>query len=106
MAHAIPHDTTPLTHAERGELGMLARLATEDWSAMTAAAQASPRNVKGMDRWRDLARQNTHLDDEQVERLAVRLRREHFRRMGQLSAAARRLAREAQAELDRVAGAA
>lgn len=72
---------------------------------MTAAASASPQHVKGMDRWRDIARQNKHLNDEQVERLAVMLRREHFRKMGRLSAAARKLAREAQAELER-AGAA
>jgi hypothetical protein len=106
MARSASPGTSPPTHAERGQLGILERLATEDWAGMTAAALAAPRNPKGMDRWRELARQNEHLNDEQVERLAVMLRREHFRKMGRLSAQARRLAREAQAELERVGGAA
>ena len=70
-------------------------------AAVSAAAGDSPQNVKGMDRWRQIARQNEHLDDEQVERLAEMLRRDHFAKMGRLSAQARKLAREAQAELER-----
>jgi hypothetical protein len=108
----MPRSTTrvngrPLTRAECGEAGILARLATEDWSEMTAAAFASPNHVSSMDRWREAARkQNPRLDDDQVERLAQMMRTDHYRRMGRLSAQARKIARDAEAELARVDGAA
>jgi hypothetical protein len=92
----------PLTRSECGTAGVLARLATEDWSEMTAAALSSPDHVSRLDRWVKRAReQNPRLNDQQAERLAEYLRREHYRRMGRLSAQARKLAREAQAEMDR-----
>lgn len=82
--------------------GALVRLATEDWSEMTAAATASPNHVSGMARWRKIARDsNPHVNDEQLERLAAMLRRDHYQRIGRLAAQARKLAREAQAELER-----
>ncbi len=91
----------PLTRAECGEAGILARLATEDWDAMTAAALASSNHVSSLDRWIRKAREgNPSLSDEQAERLAERLRKAHYVRMGRLSAEARRIAREAVAELD------
>jgi len=78
------------------------RLATEDWDAMTAAANTSPNHVASLDRWIKKARDlNPRLSDEQAERFAERLRKDHYRRMGRLSAQARKLAREAEAELTR-----
>jgi hypothetical protein len=80
---------------------VMTRLMTEDWDKMTAAANASANHVKSLDRWIAKAREtNPALTDDQAERLAVMMKRDHYRRMGQLSAQARRLAREAQAELD------
>ena len=108
----MPRSTTrvtprPLTRAECGEAGILARLAAEDWNAMTAEALASPNHVSSLDRWIRKAREgNPSLSDDQAERLAERLRKAHYVRMGKLSAEARRLAREAQAELARADGAA
>jgi hypothetical protein len=81
----------PLTRSECGRAGIMARLGTEDWSAMTAAARKSPDHVSGMDRWVRMAReQNPSLDDQQAERMGQHLRREHYRRMGRLSAQSRR----------------
>jgi len=103
----MPRSTTrvnprPLTRAECGTAGVLARLATEDWDAMTAAALASPNHVSNLDRWVKKARElNPRLNDDQAERLAERLRKDHYQRMGRLSAQARKLAREAEAELER-----
>lgn len=69
---------------------------------MTQAANASANHVKSLDRWIAKAKElNPALDDEQAERLGEMLRRDHYRRMGKLSARARQLAREVQAELDR-----
>jgi hypothetical protein len=80
-----------LTRKECGEAGILARLATEDWSAMTAAALASPSHVSNLDRWVKKAREgNPSLSEEQAERLGERLRKAHYVRMGRLSAQARR----------------
>ncbi len=91
----------PLTRTECGEAGILARLAAEDWTAMTAAASKSPNHVSSLTRWIGKARElNPGLDDDRIERLAERLRKDHYQRMGRLSAQARRIAREAQAELD------
>lgn len=68
---------------------------------MTAAANASANHVKSLDRWVAKAREaNPALDDGQAERLALMLRRAHYVKMGKLSAQARKLARQAQAELD------
>jgi hypothetical protein len=80
---------------------LMTRLMTEDWHEMTKAASASPNHVKNLDRWIAKAREaNPRLDDDQAERLAVMLKKAHYVRMGQLSARARKLAREAEAELD------
>ncbi len=69
---------------------------------MTAAALASPNHISNLDRWVKQAKEgNPSLSDEQAERLAERLRKAHYVRMGKLSAEARRLAREAQAEMAR-----
>ncbi len=85
---------------ERTLPGIIARLASEDWNEMTKAANASANHVSSLDRWIARAREaNPSLDDGQAERLAVLLRREHYRRMGRLSAQARRLARQAADEL-------
>jgi hypothetical protein len=81
---------------------MVARLMTEDWTVMTEAANASGNHVKNAERWTRKAKEvNPHLDDDQAARLGERMRKAHYVRMGKLSAIARRLAREAQAELDR-----
>jgi len=92
----------PLTKSECGHAGVVARLLTEDWSEMTAAANASANHVGSLDRWVKKVRElNPRLDDAQAERMAERLRTDHYRRMGRLSAQARRLARDAEAELKR-----
>ncbi len=85
---------------ERTLPGIIARLASEDWYEMTRAANASANHVSSLDRWIARAREaNPGLDDSQAGRLAVLLRREHYRRMGRLSVQARRLARQAAGEL-------
>ena len=98
----------PLTRKECGEVGALARLATEDWNAMTAAALASPAHVSRMDRWLKIAAErNPNLNPDQLGRLAEKLRTEHYRKMGRLSAQARKLARDASAilaEIDQAEG--
>jgi hypothetical protein len=79
---------------------MMQRLLTEDWSAMTARANASPNHVSSDDRWTKKARQaNPALDADQAYRLGQLLKKQHYVRMGKLSAEARRVAREAEAEL-------
>jgi hypothetical protein len=79
---------------------MMKRLMTEDWSAMAARANASPNHVSSADRWTKKAREaNPALDDDQAYRLGQLLKKQHYVRMGKLSAEARRVAREAQAEL-------
>jgi hypothetical protein len=105
MARSTTHvEGRPLTRAECGEAGITARLLTEDWDAMTTAANASPNHISSLDRWVKKARElNPRLDDGQAVRMAERLKKDHYQRMGRLSAAARRIAREAQAELERVA---
>jgi hypothetical protein len=81
--------------------GMMTRLMTQDWHQMAAAANASPNHVKSLDRWVAKAREaNPSLNDEQAERLGLMMRKAHYVRMGKLSAEARRIAREARAELD------
>ena len=82
--------------------GAMARLMTEDWNAIPAAANASPNHVKSLDRWIGKARKsNPNLSEDQLARLGELLRKAHYVRMGKLSAQARRIAREAQAELAR-----
>jgi len=91
-----------MTRAECGEAGITARLLTEDWDAMTAAANASANHISSLDRWVKRARElNPRLDGDQAVRMAERLKKDHYKRMGRLSAQVRRIAREAQAELDR-----
>jgi hypothetical protein len=93
----------PLTRAECGEAGITARLLSEDWDAMTAAANASANHISSLGRWVKRVRElNPRLDDDQAVRMAERLKKDHYKRMGRLSAEARRIAREAQAELERV----
>jgi hypothetical protein len=98
---ATPAQEQPLTRAECGERGVMARLMTEDWASMTAAANKSARHVSRLDRWIAKAREaNPGLSDDQAERLGLMLRKQHYIRMGKLSGQARKLAREAKAELD------
>ncbi len=79
---------------------MMKRLMTEDWQAMTAAANASPNHPSSDDRWTRKAREaNPALDDDQAYRLGQLLKKQHYVNMGKLSAEARRIAREASAEL-------
>jgi prephenate dehydrogenase len=80
---------------------MMTRLMTQDWHEMAAAANASRNHVSKLDRWVAKAREaNPSLNDDQAERLGLMMRKAHYVRMGKLSAQARKLAREAQAELD------
>jgi hypothetical protein len=83
----------------------MARLMTEDWSTMTAAANRSPNHVSSAERWTAKAREaNPNINDDQAYRLGQMMRTEHYKRMGRLSAEARRLAREAQASLESTSG--
>lgn len=101
MARTATRVHNPDYPPERGLPGMLARLTTEDWGDMTRAANASAKHVKNLDRWVAKAKEtNPALSEDQAERLAVMLRRAHYVKMGKLSAAARKLARDAQAALD------
>jgi len=82
---------------ERVMPGALALLRNHDWNALTAKANASPNHVKSLDRWIARAREaNPGITDEQARQLAVSMRRDHYVRMGKLSAQARRAARETQ----------
>jgi hypothetical protein len=84
----------------------MARLLTEDWQSMTAAANASPNHVSSAERWTNKAREaNQSLNDDQAYRLGQMLKRAHYVRMAKLSAEARRIAREAEVELARWNGA-
>jgi hypothetical protein len=79
---------------------MMHRLMTEEWDQMTAAANASPNHVSSAERWTAKAREaNPNLSDDQAYRLGQLLKKQHYARMGKLSAQARRLARQAAAEL-------
>jgi hypothetical protein len=72
------------------------RLTTTNWDEMTAAANASPNHVSSAERWTRKAREaNPSLDDDQAYRLGQMLKKQHYTKMGKLSAEARRLAREA-----------
>jgi hypothetical protein len=80
--------------------GMMKRLLSTDWAEMTAKANASPNHVSSSERWTRKAREaNPALDDDQAYRLGQLLKKQHYVRMGKLSAEARRIAREAEAEL-------
>lgn len=79
--------------------GAMARLLNEDWHAMTRAANDSPNHVSSAERWTRKAREtNPALDDDQAYRLGQMLKKQHYTRMGKLSAEARRIAREADAQ--------
>lgn len=81
--------------------GMMARLMSEDWNTMADKANASPNHVARMERWIAKAKQaNPSLNDDQAYRAAVMLKSEHYKKMGRLSVEARRLAKQAQAQLD------
>jgi prephenate dehydrogenase len=100
QGNSATHVDNPDYPASRVLPGMMARLVTEDWHKMAAAANASPNHVKNLDRWVTKAREaNPSLNNEQAERLALMMRKAHYVRMGKLGAQARKLAREAQAEL-------
>lgn len=80
---------------DEGRSGNLARLSSEDWREMTRAARESPNHVANLDRWIKIARQlNPHLDDEQIARLAEKLQKDHYSRMGRISAENRRARKE------------
>lgn len=101
QGHSATHVGNPDYPASRVLPGMMTRLMTEDWGKMAAAANASANHVKSLDRWVAKAREaNPALDDEQAERLGLMMRKAHYVRMGKLSAQARKLAREAETELD------
>lgn len=83
--------TSPAYPPSRVLPGAMARLLNEDWAAMTAKANASPNHVASDDRWTRKAREaNPALTDDQAFRLGQHLKRQHYVRMGKLSAAARR----------------
>lgn len=82
--------SNPAYPPERVRPGIMARLATEDRHQMTRAANASANHVKSAERWLRKAREaDPTLDDEEVTELAEVLRRDHYVRMGELSAQAR-----------------
>jgi hypothetical protein len=92
--HSLPR--TKLSGSARARKGITKRLISENWTEMARPAFTAEKHVKGMKRWRDLARkENPALDDEQVERLAAMLRTQHFSEMGRRSGASRRVARAA-----------
>lgn len=75
--------------------GILARLQSEDWDTMTAAANSSPNHVSSAERWtRKASEANPALDDDQAYRLGQMLKRQHYTRMGKLSAESRRAKRQ------------
>lgn len=89
--------TNPDYPPERVRPGAMARLLTEDWSDMTAKANASPNHVSSAERWTAKARKaNPSLSDDQAYRLGQMLKKQHYIRMGKLSVESRRLARETQ----------
>lgn len=70
---------------------MLARLQSENWDDMTAAANASSNHVMSLDRWTRIARErNPSLSEQQVARLAEQLRTDHYRGLGRSSGESRR----------------
>lgn len=87
--------TNPDYPPDRVTPGALARLLSEDWDQMTSAARASSQHPSRLERWEKIARgRNPALSPEQVTRLAQKLKDAHYRRMQQLSVAARRAGRE------------
>lgn len=81
-----PKDTSAAT---------LANLLKENWHEMTAAANRSSNHVKFAGRWFKKAEEATpSLADEQAAQLAEMMRKQHYVRMGKLSAEARRVARQ------------
>ncbi len=95
-AYSVNPDYPP----ERTLPGAMARLISEPWDAMTAAANASPNHVSSDERWTRKAREaNPALSEDQAYRLGQHLKKAHYVRMGRLSARARQLARQAADEL-------
>ena len=95
---------TPGYSSERGLPGAIARLLAEDPAEMTAAANASPNHVGNDDRWTRKAQEaNPKLNDDQANRVGQLMKKQHYVRMGKLSAQARQLARDAAAEMDAAA---
>lgn len=91
-----------MSHAERGAIGALNRLLVTDPADWTRAANASLSHPSNPERWtREAKAANPALSEEQAVRVGQLLRREHYRRLSRLGAEARRLAREARAELER-----
>lgn len=79
----------------------LARLRTNDWNELTAAANASPNHVGNLDRWIAKARaENPALDDAQAARLGQMLKDDYYARLSAAGVRARRL----RAEIDRIEG--
>ena len=77
-----------------GRAGALARLAREDWSEMTAAANASPNHPGSTETWMRQAReQDPDASGEDIARIAAELRANHYRALGGRSAQSRRDAR-------------
>lgn len=77
---------------------MTKRLSTEDWFAMTAAANASSRHRGSLDYWIPVAlADNPALTPGQAGRQAERLRSQYYADMGRRSAASRKAAATARA---------
>jgi hypothetical protein len=72
------------------------RLAREDPHVMTAAARASSRHVKSLQRWQDAAReQNPGADDEKIALVAAELRSAYYSELGRKSGVSKRAAKNA-----------
>lgn len=68
---------------------------------MTAKANASPNHVSSDERWTRKAREaNPRLSEDQAYRLGQKMKKAHYVKLGKLGVQARRLARQAQAELE------
>ena len=83
--------TNPDYPSSRVAPGAMARLMTEDWNEMTAAANASKNHVASDDRWTRAAREaNPQLSEDQLWRLGQKMKHAHFSKLGKLSVQARR----------------
>ena len=102
----IQRAQNPEYPASRGLPGAMKRLLTTDWSEMTRAANASENHVSSDARWtRKASEANPALSEDQAYRLGQHMKKAHYVKMGRLSAEARRIARQAAAELDAEASA-
>lgn len=104
MAHATHmRHLEKLTPTQVGQRAIGARLATESWDDMTAAANQSSNHPKSLDRWRrKAAEQNPHLSGEQLDRQAERLRREYYSALATKRHALNRAARQIAASVREV----